>query len=65
MRRIHMNKKQLGVALLVIGVVILLLSLLADSIGIGGAVRFGYRQIAGAVVGVIIAIAGYFLYSRK
>jgi hypothetical protein len=53
-----MNNKQLGIALLVIGVIILLLSLLANSIGIGGAPGFGYKQIAGTVVGVIIAIVG-------
>ena len=60
-----MNKKQLGIALLVIGVIILLLSLLANSIGIGGAPGFGYKQIAGTVVGAIIAIVGYVLFSRK
>ena len=60
-----MDKKQLGIVLLVVGVIILLVSLLADTIGIGGAARFGYRQIAGAVVGVILAIVGYFFFSRK
>jgi hypothetical protein len=60
-----MNNKQLGIALLVIGVIILLLSLLANSIGIGGAPGFGYKQIAGTVVGAIIAIVGYVLFSRK
>ena len=60
-----MNNKQLGIALLVIGVIILLLSLLATSIGIGGAPGFGYKQIAGTVVGAIIAIVGYVLFSRK
>ena len=60
-----MNNKQLGIALLVIGVIILLLSLLANSIGIGGAPGFGYKQIAGTVVGAILAIVGYVLFSRK
>jgi len=60
-----MDKKQLGIVLLVIGVIILLVSLLADTIGIGGAARFGYRQIAGAVVGVILAIVEYVFFSRK
>jgi hypothetical protein len=60
-----MNNKQLGIALLVIGVIILLLSLLANSIGIGRAPGFGYKQIAGTVVGAIIAIVGYVLFSRK
>ena len=60
-----MDKKQLGIVLLVVGVIILLVSLLADTIGIGGAARFGYRQIAGAVVGVILAVVGYVFFSRK
>lgn len=60
-----MNKKNLGIALMVIGVIVLLVSLFADSLGIGGVPGFGYKQIAGAVVGVIVAIVGYVLFSRK
>lgn len=65
MRRIHMDNKQLGIVLLVIGVIILLLSLLANFIGVGSAPGFGYKQITGTVVGVIVAIVGYVLFSRK
>jgi len=60
-----MDKKKLGVALLVIGVIILVIGLLADSIGIGGATGFGYKQITAVVVGVITSIVGYILLSRK
>lgn len=60
-----MDKKKLGFALLVIGVIILLIGLLADSIGIGGATGFGYKQIIAVVVGVITSIVGYILLSRK
>ena len=60
-----MNNKQLGMVLLVIGVIVLLLSLLANVISTGAAPGFGYKQIIGTVVGVVLAIAGYVLFSRK
>ena len=59
------NKKSIGIALLVVGAVLLIGSLAADAIGIGGAAGFGYKQIIGAVIGVIAAVVGYVLYSRK
>lgn len=59
-----MNKKTIGIVLLAGGVILLIGSLAADVIGIGGAPGFGYKQIVGAVVGVIAAVAG-FVYSRK
>ena len=60
------NKKTIGVALLVVGVIVLIVSLAADAIGLGGAIgAFGYKQIIGAVVGVIVAVVGFVLYSRK
>jgi hypothetical protein len=59
------NLKTIGIALLAIGVIVLIVSLGADVIGIGGATGFGYKQIIGAIVGVIVAVVGFFLYSRK
>jgi len=59
------NKKTIGIALLVVGVVLLIGSLAADMIGIGGAAGFGYKQIIGAVAGVVIAVVGFVLYSKK
>ncbi|MCJ7434025.1 MAG: hypothetical protein MUO77_11110 [Anaerolineales bacterium] len=59
------NKKSIGIALLAVGAVLLIGSLAADAIGIGGVASFGYKQIIGAVVGVIVAIVGYLLYSKK
>ena len=59
------NKKTIGIALLAVGVIVLIVSLAADMIGIGGADAFGYKQIIGAVAGVIIAVVGFVLYSRK
>ena len=59
------NQKTIGIVLLVVGAVVLIGSLAADAIGIGGVAGFGYKQIIGAVVGVIAAIVGYVLYSKK
>jgi len=55
------RKKTVGVVLLVGGILLLILSLLADVIGIGGATGFGYKQILGAIVGIVAAVRGYFV----
>ncbi len=60
-----MNKKNLGIALLVVGIIVLVVSLAADAIGIGGAPGLGYKQILGSIAGVVAAVIGYVLYSRK
>ncbi|NOH01078.1 MAG: hypothetical protein HND47_03445 [Chloroflexi bacterium] len=60
-----MDKKTIGIVLLTAGVILLIASLTADLIGIGGdPSSFGYRQIIGAATGVIAAAVGYFLRSR-
>ncbi len=59
------NKKTIGIVLLVVGIILLVLSLTADMIGIGGAPGFGYKQLLGAIAGVVIAVVGYVLMSRK
>jgi hypothetical protein len=59
------NKKTIGIALIIVGVVVLIVSLAADAIGLGGVPGFGYRQIIGTIVGIIVAVVGYVLYSRK
>ena len=53
-----MNRKTTGVVVLVAGVLLFLVAAAADSIGVGGAPGFGWKQITGAVVGVIAAAAG-------
>ena len=53
------NKKMTSTVLLVAGVILVILSLIADIIGIGQAAGFGYKQIAGSVVGLVAAIAGF------
>jgi hypothetical protein len=60
-----MGGKKAGIVLLVVGIVVLLLSLLADPIGIGGWPGFGYYQIGGAIVGAIVAVVGLVLTRKK
>lgn len=50
-----MNK---GVVLLVVGVLVFLVCLAADSVGIGEGTGIGWKQFTGAVIGVIIAAIG-------
>ncbi len=59
------GKKTGGIVLLVVGIVILVLSLLADPIGLGAGQGFGYKQIVGAVIGVIVTIVGLVLTRKK
>lgn len=53
-----MNKKTMGLVLLVLGLVLALLGLTADFVGLGDSAQFGYRQIAATVVGVLAAAIG-------
>jgi hypothetical protein len=59
-----MQKKRLSLILIVVGIIILLVSLLADVIGIGGYPGMGYKQIIGAIVGAVISIVGFILYRK-
>ena len=60
-----MNKKYLGMLLLVVGILLLGLSLTADLLGLGQSTVFGYKQIIGAIAGVIVAGVGYFIAFRQ
>ena len=60
------RKKIAGIVLFVTGAIILVLSLIADLIGIGvNPIVFGYRQIIGTIVGVIVIVAGLILILRE
>lgn len=50
--------KTMAVVLLVLGVLLFLVSLTADATGIGEGTGIGWKQITGAVLGVVAAIAG-------
>lgn len=53
-----MNRKTLGVGLLVVGILLALVSLAADTLGVGGAPGVGWKQITGVIVGIVLAAAG-------
>jgi hypothetical protein len=59
-----MSKKAQGVVLLVVGVLLFLLSLAADPLGVGAAPGLGWKQIVGAVIGVVLAGAGMTLQRK-
>jgi hypothetical protein len=60
------GKKTVSIVLIVAGIVILVLSLAADLVGLGGSnVVFGPQQIIGAVVGAIVTVVGLVLRLRK
>lgn len=51
--------------LIVLGGILLIVSLAADSLGIGGAPGIGWKQLSGAGLGVILAIVGIWLLRRE
>jgi hypothetical protein len=59
------NNKVIGILMIVLGVALLAVSLLADSLGLGGATGFGWKQILGSVVGAVATIAGLVIVLKK
>jgi hypothetical protein len=59
------GRKTVGVVLLVAGIVVLLLSLLADVLRVGTWAGFGYYQIGGIIVGAIVSVVGLVLTLKK
>ena len=60
-----MDIKTLGNAVLIVGILIVLASLLADRIGIGESPGFGPGQITGLIVGPIISFVGFKLRDQS
>ena len=60
-----MDKKKWGIVLMIVGVILLILSLGADVFGLGAVPGFGYKQIAGSIAGVVMAVIGYIMAYRK
>ncbi len=58
------QKKQLGSLLIGVGIVILLASVFADPLGIGGYPGFGTKQTIGTLVGILTGLFGFFLYRK-
>jgi hypothetical protein len=60
-----MDKMILGAVLLIVGIAILVESLFADGIGIGGNPDFGHDQLIGSIVGGLLAASGLFLVLKS
>jgi uncharacterized RDD family membrane protein YckC len=58
-----MNKKTLGIIAAVVGIIVLLVSLLANQLGLGSP-GFGIKQIIGTVLGAVVAILGIVLATK-
>ena len=60
-----MSNKTIGIVLIILGVVLMIVSLAADVIGIGNGTGIGWKQMLGAVVGVLVAVGGGWLALNK
>jgi hypothetical protein len=58
------GQRFLGVLVAVAGLALFLVSVFADEVGLGVSPGFGYRQILGSAVGLLIAAAGIVLRSK-
>jgi hypothetical protein len=59
------NRKTIGLALLVSGLILLIASAGADIVGLGASGNFGWKQITGTIAGIAVAVVGFVLYSKK
>ncbi len=60
-----MSQKTLGIILVVLGIVLLVVAVFADSLGVGARHGFGWKQIVGSIAGVVVAVVGAWLTRRK
>jgi hypothetical protein len=54
-----------GIVIFIVGLAFAIVSLAADALGIGNGAGLGWKQILGAVVGVLIALGGAWWGFRK
>jgi uncharacterized protein YneF (UPF0154 family) len=60
-----MSTKTIGIALVVVGVLMIVVALLATTLGLSHSAGFGTSKIALSAVGLIVGIVGGYLVSRK
>jgi predicted phage tail protein len=53
-----MTTRAWGILFAVVGGALLVVSVLADPIGVGGTDEFGWKQVAGSVVGAVLLLGG-------
>lgn len=54
----HPAMRIVAAVLLVIGALVIIASLLADPLNIGGGLGFGWKQLIGVVIGLVLALLG-------
>ena len=57
--------KTYGWSLIGVGVLVVFISALADSLGLGRSPGFGWAQTLGVVVGALVILGGLYLRSRR
>lgn len=60
-----MSKKTISLVAIIVGVIVALISLIADYIGIGSYPGINYAQLAGIAVGLVIVLIGLWLRRTK
>jgi hypothetical protein len=53
-----MSKRTIAILLIILGAVLAIVSLAADMLGIGNVPGFGWKQMLGTGVGVLVALGG-------
>ncbi|MFQ5896898.1 MAG: hypothetical protein ACE5JN_01440 [Candidatus Methylomirabilia bacterium] len=59
-----MAKHKLGWVALAVGLILALLSALADPLGLGGSPGVGWKQSLGVIVGIVLIVVGQY-WRRK
>jgi hypothetical protein len=59
------RNKTTGIVLLAAGIVVVIVSVAADSIGMGAFPGFGYKQIIGTLVGIAMIVVGLGLLPKR
>lgn len=60
-----MSKKTISLAAIIIGLIVTLISLMADLVGIGSYPGINYAQLGGAALGLILVLIGLLLLRKK
>jgi uncharacterized membrane protein len=60
-----MSKKTISLIAIIVGMILALISLLADFIGIGSTPGINYAQLAGIALGLVIILVGLRLRREK
>jgi hypothetical protein len=59
-----MQNPALAPTLIIVGAVLVVLSVFADTVGLGRQPGYGWKQVLGAVIGALAILAGEYLRRR-